>query len=363
MSADVMMSETPGKLKMALVIATRKRVGLLQRCLASVEIAARAVESEISFQVWVAINGFDGESATFLQSYPSTSRLRFQIKELAEAISPAAARNRLIAQIMARNEVRGEAAQTVDWLFFLDDDAFVDPGFFVEFLNSMRRLPKVDVLGGPNLTPAGSTSFQRACGVALASRFGSAESSSRYYAHYGHRTHCGEEALILCNLFVRASVLGIHRFPESFVCNEENWLLQTLQGDGCYLAYEPTLSVWHERRPKLIQFLAQIHRYGRGRGQNTRLRPRTTKPSHIVPSLCLMMTLLAFLVTPCLPVVGRIWLVLLLCYLVIWVGASVRLARRNLMEPATYLCGSLLFPLIHVVYGAGVLRGLMVGNG
>ena len=160
MSADVMMSETPGKLKMALVIATRKRVGLLQRCLASVEIAARAVESEISFQVWVAINGFDGESATFLQSYPSTSRLRFQIKELAEAISPAAARNRLIAQIMARNEVRGEAAQTVDWLFFLDDDAFVDPGFFVEFLNSMRRLPKVDVLGGPNLTPAGSTSFQ-----------------------------------------------------------------------------------------------------------------------------------------------------------------------------------------------------------
>jgi GT2 family glycosyltransferase len=353
------MSESTGQQKIALVIATWRRVELLQRCLASVELAARAVDSEIDLQVWVAINGADRESATFLRAYPSTSQLDFQIRELPEAITPAAARNRLIAQITQRD---GDAAQAVDWLYFLDDDAFIDQGFFTQFLDSLRRFPDVDVVGGPNLTPAGSTRFQRACGVALASRFGSAEASARYYADATHRTRCGDEALILCNLFVRASVLRAHRFPESFVCNEENWLLQTLEADGCHLAYDPALYVWHERRPRFAQFLAQIHRYGRGRGQNARLRPCTTKPSHLLPSLCLLLTLLALLVTPWLPVIGDVWLVLLICYLAIWAVASARLARRNHEELTTSLCGSLLFPVIHVAYGAGVLRGLMVGN-
>ena len=102
---------------------------------------------------------------------------------------------------------------------------------YSHFKENHQGFPLASVIGGPNLTPENSNFFQKISGRALASRFATFLSSSRY-SQNGERRSCGQESLILCNLFVKMSILGPKPFPENFICAEENWVLHQLQKLG-----------------------------------------------------------------------------------------------------------------------------------
>jgi hypothetical protein len=271
--------------------------------------------------------------------------IEIRLREEPCALSPAGARNR------ALSDARGE------WIYFADDDIFVPETLFESFAAHLGSEPDAVVLGGPNLTPPHSTLFQRASGLAMSSPLGTWQSVPRYRA-VGPRRDCGEESLILCNLFADRSALGENPFVDTLCCGEENWLIRKLGALGRPMIYAPDLHVWHERRGTLSGFARQIFTYGRGRGQNLRLalgEASGFSPRYLLPSL------------------GVIYSVGVACALLDGHGAAPMLglpylayalacpfaafARIEESTPARLL-GALLFPVIHVLYGLGVLAGI-----
>jgi glycosyltransferase involved in cell wall biosynthesis len=329
--------------KIDIVIATRGRPWLLEKCLTSLKFAIPS-QADFQIQILLCISGGDDSSRAVAESFQSELPLLLHLER--PFLNAAAARNKLIPYFSA------------DWLFFIDDDAFVENDFFSIFKRCLDAEPDAVCIGGPNFTPRASSSFQHASGAVLSSRFGAAKSSVRYASDKPKRFGCGEESLILCNLFVRADIMTGRRFPEGLASNEENWLLLDLMKSGHSLTYQPELFVWHERRPKLNLLTLQIHRYGIGRGQLLRYRPEALRLFHLVPAAAVAFTLVSLIAFPWVSIFFRIWLLCLAGYTAAWLIALLRVRTTVPTRTQIYLIGGFLFPLIHVAYGLGILRGL-----
>ena len=150
-------------------------------------------------------------------------------------------------------------------------------------------------------------------------------------------------------------------FPEQLSSNEENVLMQDLTSLGLRLVYSPQLWVWHQRRTYPNQFLKQVFRYGVGRGQNSKLRPDSTKLFHLVPSACLIFTAVALVALPISDAPLEIWLLLSACYITFCISAMLRMFVVRKQRAAVSLVGGSLIPFIHISYGLGVFKGLMRG--
>lgn len=329
------------------MVVTWRRTGWLERCVRSLA-AAAAAEPRVSLEIRVAVNGTDPATLSRLES------LRAEIPALGEpeayepALTPAAARNRALLS------TRG------DWVVFIDDDAYVASGYFGAFLAALERQKDASLVGGPNLTPPGSPLIARATGAVLSSRLATFLSVSRYRVR-GDTRRCGEESLILCNLFARRSSLPAGAFPEDFVCGEENWMMQTLQAAGAKLVHAPALAVFHERRDSVARLARQIFAYGEGRGRNIRRRPATLRLAHIIPSLCVAYALAAAVGWGCQGWMGaqRPWLwVPFVLYAALVLLATLLAWRRAGESPGAAALMPFFFVLVHVVYGVGVLAGL-----
>jgi len=323
------------------IIPTRNRIEEVERCIRSLFAAASFSKEQIRFRALVCASG----------GHPEMSRLLDRLQtEFSELLVLRTKDNLSAAQ--ARNAVM--TSSNADWLLFIDDDAFVDVDFFATFLDVQDE--SITVIGGPNLTPADSSTFQRASGAVLASRFGASTSSARYWPRLPTTIHCSERVLISCNLFVRRSAMEGLKFPDGLRANEENWLMQDLIRRSGTMVYVPQLFVWHERRPTWRQLASQIYSYGIGRGQNLRLRPNTFCLMHLIPSFGFVFTLTACVLAPWRTDVMGLWLILAATYLALWIGATARLRENGW---TVRLLGASLFPLVHVAYGIGVLRGLV----
>ena len=339
-----MLSETPSiaitsapapqiapALSLSIVIPTHGRLPALKKCLASILAAALPEETEIL----VVCNGSDPPTEAFLNQLASSDpRLRLIV--IAPG-SPAHARN------LALSEARGEV------VYFLDDDVTIAPDLFSRALEVFAERPEVDVLGGPNLTPAASSMFEQCVGNVLASPFGSAHVCGRYRST-GQLRATDDRALILCNLAIRrrAIVGRTPVFGSDLVCNEENLLLGLLALENRVMLHDPDLVVYHSRRATLGGFARQIFRYGRGRWQNTMALPGSLSPVYLIPSLFL----LYLVAIPLLPAGWRlipaaVYVVLLLVF------AAKESTRTGRLQAFPQFL--ILFPACHLAYGAGLM--------
>jgi succinoglycan biosynthesis protein ExoA len=331
-------------LSVDVVLATQNRPELLRRCLKSLGEAAALCEFPVA--VRLCVNGGFHESARIagetLKLFPF---LKTQVEVIGESLRAGAARNRLLQDCAA------------EWIFFIDDDAYVERDFFLRFNRALAAQPKTDAIGGPNLTPRGSNGFQHASGAVLSSRFAAARSAARYSPTMSRRGFCSEADLISCNLFVRRSAFARLQFSELLVSGEENWLMQDLTAHGWSLFYEPELFVWHERRGDFRQFIRQIYRYGVGRGQTGRLRPSTLRWFHLVPPMALLAAVLLPLAIPIFARASEILFVVGGIYCGLWLIAAWKVSQRTMAAWPVRWASGLLFPVIHIAYGTGFLRG------
>jgi succinoglycan biosynthesis protein ExoA len=337
-------------LRLCALIVTHRRPDWLKRCVLSVSTAVAGTPGiELSFLIW--INGPDPESVTVARGLEVELGNDYPLRvECASMVStPAEARNRALLQTDS------------EWIFFIDDDAFINEGFFEEFLGALGFFPRAAVIGGPNLTPPASSLFQRASGLMLSTRLAAYTSSARYVGS-GRVRQCHEESLILCNLFVKKGELRPAPFPADFFCGEENWLLQSMRDQDVEMIYQPALYVFHERRAGLGAFLNQVFRYGAGRGKNIRLRPATFKAPHIVPSLCLIYLVWASAMGLKIGRMSSLSVGLLVAYALLCAGSAfASLIRTRCTEETvrTAAVSLFLYPLLHVSYGLGVIYGLL----
>ena len=258
---------------------------------------------------------------------------------VAEGTCPSRQRN------LAAKEAQGQI------LYFLDDDSLVSPDFLMRVVRHYRQ-DKVAVVGGPSLTPVEDSPLRQAFGLALASLFGAGSVCNRYRRH-GVCRETGDHELILCNLSISASVFSeAGGFDERLYPNEENELLVRLRRMGWKLLHDPELAVYRSQRPTFPAFVRQLFGYGRGRAQQILLGGGSGIAS-FVPVLFLLYLL-------SLPLVHRpVYYLPLLCYLIVVLFGTFRAAVTSGKTGPAFLL-PLLFPVLHLSYGAGLLYGLAV---
>ncbi|QWV92774.1 glycosyltransferase [Geomonas oryzisoli] len=244
----------------------------------------------------------------------------------------------------AAREARGEI------LYFLDDDSGVAPEFLDRAAGHYQE-ENVAAVGGPSLTPATDSPLQRAIGIAFASAVGGGGVRNRY-RKVGSARYSSDNELILCNLSFRREIFLAHEgLDERLYPNEENELMDRLQREGHQLVHDPELAVQRSQRRTYRAYLRQMYGYGRGRGEQT-LIAGTLKPITLAPSLFLLYALVV-------PLLGVPLLNLpLLAYALIVLLASLQGSLTG-KDAALFPRLLLVYPTLHLVYGAGVIRGLL----
>lgn len=260
---------------------------------------------------------------------------------VAEGRKPSLQRNQ------AAREARGEI------LYFLDDDSCVAPDCLASCTSSFSEA-NVAAVGGPSLTPPDDTPLQKLFGIALSSLFGAGGMRNRYRRH-GNVRETTDKELILCNLaFKRTVFLDAGGLDERLYPNEENELLDRIQGSGMKLLHHPDMPVYRSQRSSIRQFARQMYSYGRGRAQQTLITGKAS-PVGFIP----LMFVLYLLTLP----FGTTMPVLYLplgCYIVLNLGFTTAAIAAHRSSRALLLV--FLFPLMHICNGWGLLSGLFGGR-
>lgn len=249
---------------------------------------------------------------------------------------------------LQRNLAAGKAEG--EYLYFLDDDSLVASGFLRRATDCYETGSHAAV-GGPSLTPPGDSVLQQAFGLALASPFGGGGVRNRY-RQFGAPRETGDHELILCNLSISAAVFREEGgFDRRLYPNEENELLVRMGREGLKLFHDPELAVVRSQRSSIRAFVRQLFGYGRGRAQQILLGGGCGFANFVPSVLLLYLLALPFLDKP-------VYYLPLLCYLgmglLFTLSAGIRGGKT---VPALLL--PLVFPALHLSYGAGVLWGLL----
>lgn len=201
------------------------------------------------------------------------------VQVLSSKLFPGGARNQLIQQLDSQ------------WLFFVDDDVTVATDLLSELSLLLNQHPNASVFGGPNLTPKGSSFFQKISGDFFSNPIVCGPFAKRY-SPKGLATQGNESNLILCGLFVKTEAFLQSRFPDDYVCAEENHLIVALQKLHFQMIWSPQLLFFHQRRDDLRGLCQQLYKYGRGRAQLFTSFPRQTLATSIWPILLTALPLL-----------------------------------------------------------------------
>ena len=319
----------------SICIITGGNIPHLDACLSSIS----SQENAPPFEVIVCSNG--GPDVGRLVR----SRLPSALVGHAERCYLGAARNPLIRRA------------TGEWLLFLDDDVTIRPNFLSDLHKLAKSHPEVAVLGGPNDTPKGTPLFEVIQGAILASILVSGPVRRRYGAH--PPGPADERFFTLCNLAVRREAMI--SFPSQLIGAEENAVLAELHRRGLVMYYDPQLAAFHERRPTLRTFAAQMFKYGLGRGQLTRHNVSTLRLPYVVPSAFVVYSSLALGFAGVQPLL----LAPMAAYFAA-VGATALkidwgLHAQTRKHVAVILTAGVLAVTVHVCYGLGFLCGLAIG--
>jgi hypothetical protein len=213
----------------------------------------------------------------------------------------------------------------------------------------------IAVVGGPSLTPTDNSLLQQLFGSALASLFGAGGVRNRYRAS-GTTRETSDKELILCNLAIRREVfLASSGFDARLYPNEENELLDRIRSTGKKLLHIPELAIRRSQRKTVLLFIRQMYSYGRGRAQQTLI----AGPGTIIGFAPLLF--LGYLIL--LPVLPLAHLRLAPLFIYLALNMIVTFFTVISTRAVSHIFLLLLFPLMHLSNGFGLLAGLVGGKG
>ncbi len=238
---------------------------------------------------------------------------------------------------------------------FIDDDAWPAEDWLARALERFDSDPSIAAVGGPGVTPPDSTFCARAGGAFYESPLGSGSLRTRFVPS-GSVVETDDWPAY--NLFIRRSVLNaVGGWSSRFYGGEDTKLCLALVEAGHRIVADPSVVVFHARRPIFLPHMRQVHNVGRHRGWFVRRYPRTSaRPLYFVPSA-------ALLAAPLVALWGlrgsrRRRRGLFAATAAGWVAISTDAARRGasngvaLILPAVLAAG-------HGAYGAGFIEGVV----
>jgi glycosyltransferase involved in cell wall biosynthesis len=177
------------------IILTYGREELLTKCLDSLR------PTDVSWELILVANGKVLPPEILEQAKGINSHL--QVIENQRTLPPGKARNQAL-----------ELAQG-EWIFFLDDDAYILPGYW-DIAKAHLLETASDVFGGPDSPAKGMNTTGEALALALASPLCTGKTSSRHRSFGKRPIEATEDNLTSCNLWVKKASIGAVRFPDTF---------------------------------------------------------------------------------------------------------------------------------------------------
>jgi glycosyltransferase involved in cell wall biosynthesis len=235
---------------------------------------------------------------------------------------------------------------------FIDDDAVPRPDWLSQAVRVLNE-PAIGAVAGPGITPPGSGWRERVGGAFYESWLGSGP--YRYRFRPGTRQDVDDYPAY--NLIVRREASEhVRGWGTGFYGGEDTVLCLALVRSGWRITYEPSVVVYHRRRPVLRKHLAQVGNVGLHRGYFVKAYPETSlRPSYFLPTLGTV-TLAGLALTAFVSVTARTLLgAVLFTYAL--VGVGVGLAERNRTSVALALPAVALAS--HLAYGVQFVRGLL----
>ncbi len=258
----------------SVLIVTHGREELLMKCLNSL------TPPTDNWQLIILANGKDLTRELLAKAESLTKHFTHLQSDI--QMMPGKARN------VAMEAVEGE------WIYFLDDDAFILPGYWdivLPLLNDSR----IDVLGGPDSPASGMSNLSLSLALTLSSPFCTGATFSRHKSVGNKLQKADEEKLTSCNLWVRTSSLdGVH-FPEDYIRAEETVFLQKLKGLDRGLFYHPRLKVAHFRRSRFAQLWRPTFYAGYYRSKLMKEKLKKGNDAFWLPGLFVILHMFLFL--------------------------------------------------------------------
>lgn len=164
---------------------------------------------------------------------------------------------------------------------FIDDDA-VPRADWLSRAEEILGDDGVGAVAGPGLTPLASTWRERAGGAFYESWLGSGP--YRYRFRPGRPRDVDDYPAY--NFIVRRSAAEhVKGWGTGFYGGEDTVICLALVEAGWQIRYDPSVVVYHERRPVLSKHLAQVGNVGRHRGYFVKAYPKTSlRPSYFLPT-------------------------------------------------------------------------------
>lgn len=146
-------------------------------------------------------------------------------------------------------------------------------------------------------------------------------------------------------------------YDERLRRTEDNEMHYRMRKAGYRFYFSPDILSYHAARPTLRGQLRQKWGNGYWIGRTMHIQPHCFAPRHLIPALFVLALLGCLLLLP----LARWPLALLLCaYALVDLLFSVKGALNEKTSRLLALCTlPVLFPLVHLVYGAGTLLGLL----
>lgn len=215
------------------------------------------------------------------------------------------------------------------------------------------KYSKVDIVGGPQLTPKSKSKFAKNSGIALSSIFGAANLYGRYESRK-LKFNADEKDLTSANLICKKEVFKKVMFDESIYPGEDPKFISDAKKENKVIAYSPTIINYNKRRENLKGLVKQIFNYGKMRPRKESLYETIKRPIFLVPSI-FVVYLIILLINSLFYFNELIFLPLIVYLLLDLIFSLKGFIKTKEVSSIAYLM--LIYPSIHISYGLGLILG------
>jgi len=234
---------------------------------------------------------------------------------------------------------------------YIDDDAYPDRNWLKNASKIFDSDPKIGAVGGPNLTPPDETFWSKIGGLIYTSYLTSGAQQYRFVpvGRYDDKELQG------VNMIIRKSVLKkMGGFTNKFNYGDDTKICSEIRKIGYRVISDPSVIVYHHRRPFPFDHLRQIKSIGLHRGYFVRKYPETNAPIYFAPVVLALGFIIGLLLAT---FIGVFRLPFILLFVGFFLLGTISLFRYASL-PMSVL-GSIGIILTHLWYGLHFIKGYM----
>ncbi len=237
---------------------------------------------------------------------------------------------------------------------FIDDDAYPRPDWLSRAMLIMNKY-KVSAVCGPGVTPPEDDYWRQMTGIVYSSFFCGGHAQYRFVQQSARYVY----DYPAYNLLVRTKALkSVGGYGNHFYGGEDTFLCLKLIRLGHQIRYDPSIVVFHHRRPLYISYLKQIANIGLHRGYFARVFKKTSAyPGYFLPSV-LFLGLSALIITSFFIEMSRITLAILFPTMLLL--AMISVIKKTSILNSFIVAWGIIFT--HVAYGASFIRGYLTSK-